>query len=106
MQSQPSSHSSSEQKTLYDRELKKLIVDEAIAAVKGYLKSSAFTDVKLTDTPNDANQVVSRKYVTLNGTSANRPRTSILGQYYFDTTINIPIWWRGDAFVDAAGNVV
>lgn len=71
-----------------------------------YLKSQAFTDRKLTDTPTDALQVVNRKFVTLNGTSANRPRSSILGQFYYDTTIGKPIWWSGSSFKDSAGNVV
>ena len=66
----------------------------------------SFTDRKLTDIPTDALQVTSRKFVTLNGTTANRPRGSILGQFYFDTTLGQPIWWDGTSFVDASGNVI
>ena len=33
------------------------------------------------------------------------PRGTIY-QFYFDTTINRPIWWNGTAFVDATGTVV
>lgn len=65
-----------------------------------------FTDRKLTDLPTDALQVTSRKFVTLNGTTANRPRGSIIGQFYFDNTLGRPIWWDGISFVDADGNVI
>lgn len=65
-----------------------------------------FTARKLTDTPTDSLAVVNRKYVTLNGTSANRPTSSIIGQFYYDTTIGKPVWWSGSSFKDAAGNVV
>ena len=87
-------------------DLNKTIDERALKLIKDYLKTSAFTDRKLTDTPTDANQVVSRKYVTLNGVSGSRPTASVLGQHYFDTTINKPIWWDGSKFIDAAGNTV
>lgn len=75
-------------------------------AVQRYLKTTAFTDRKLTDTPTDALQVVNRRFVTLNGTTANRPNGSILGQYYFDTSLGIPVYWNGSTFVDATGTPV
>jgi hypothetical protein len=41
------------------------------------------------------------------GTTASRPSTSLLvGQQYFDTTINRPIWWNGTNWINAAGTVV
>jgi hypothetical protein len=45
------------------------------------------------------------------GTTANRPASTALikllvGQYYFDTTLGIPIWWNGAAWVNAVGVVV
>lgn len=82
------------------------IREVALQVIKEYMKSSAFTDRKLTDTPTDSLQVVNRKYVTNNGTSANRPKSSVIGQPYFDTQISRPIWWNGTNFQDAAGNVV
>jgi hypothetical protein len=41
------------------------------------------------------------------GTTANRP-ISILqtGQYYFDTTLSIPIWWNGTNWVNASGTII
>lgn len=67
------------------------------------LASTGFTKRKITDTPTDTLQVTNRKYVTLNGVSANRPTASVVGQFYFDTTLNKPLWWNGTGFVDATG---
>lgn len=84
--------------------------EKVIKIVSNYLKSSAFTDRKLTDTPTDANSVVPRKYVTLNGTSANRPTSSVVGQDYFDTSLasgrGKKITWNGTGFVDGSGAYV
>lgn len=73
--------------------------------IQNYLKSGGFTIRKLTDMPTDSLQVVSRKYVNLNGTTTNRPVSSILGQFYFDTSLGKPVWWDGTKFVDATGTV-
>lgn len=89
-----------------EEKLKKLIDDRINKIVPNYLQSRAFMDRKLTDTPTDGYQVVSRNYVNLNGLSANRPLSSITGQFYFDTTINRPIWWDGTKFINAAGTTV
>jgi hypothetical protein len=41
------------------------------------------------------------------GTTAERPSTGLqVGQFYFDTTINRPIWWDGTNWINAAGTVV
>ena len=72
--------------------------------VKSYMRGSGFTDRKVTDTPTDDLSTVNRKYVNLNGVTATRPSTSILGQQYFDTTIGKPVWWDGTEFVDATGS--
>jgi hypothetical protein len=81
-------------------EIIKLIREE----IKNYMKTAAFTDRKLTDTPTDALSVVNRKFVTMNGTTAQRPLGSILGQRFFDTTINKPIYWKGTGWVDSQGS--
>ena len=73
--------------------------------IKDYLKSGAFTDRKVTDTPTDAISIVNRKYVTLNGATASRPTSSVTGQRYFDTTIGRPVYWSGSTWVDGAGSV-
>jgi hypothetical protein len=41
------------------------------------------------------------------GTTTARPTTGLqIGQQYFDTTINRPIWWDGTNWINAAGTVV
>jgi hypothetical protein len=45
------------------------------------------------------------------GTTADRPLNTgspqlQTGQYYFDTTLGIPIWWDGTNWVDATGATV
>ena len=80
--------------------------NKTIQEVSRYLKSSAFTDRKVTDTPTDAFSVVNRKYVTLNGASSARPTSSVVGQTYFDTTLGYAVWWNGTGFVDATGSYV
>lgn len=84
----------------------KLTEDRVKQIIQDYLKQGAFTARKLTDTPTDSLQVVSRKYVTLNGNTANRPKSSVVGQSYYDTQIGKPVWWAGSSFKDAAGNIV
>lgn len=79
-------------------------VDERIVkVVQQYLKSSGFTDRKLTDTPTDALSVVNRKFVTQNGTTARRPTSSLLGLQYFDTTLGYPVYWNGSTWVKYDG---
>lgn len=41
------------------------------------------------------------------GTTANRPATELLvGLYYFDTSLGIPIWYNGTNWVNATGVIV
>jgi hypothetical protein len=41
------------------------------------------------------------------GDTASRPTLSLLvGQFYFDTTLGIPIWYDGTNWVDATGTTV
>lgn len=44
--------------------------------------------------------------VTGSGTTAQRPTTVTIGFQYFDTTLGIPVFWRGAAWVNASGAVV
>lgn len=80
-----------------------LVKDDILKIIREYNKSSGFTDRKLTDTPTDALAVVNRKYVTLNGTTGNRPTMPVTGQFYFDTSLGKPIWWSGSNWVLATG---
>lgn len=87
-----------------------LAENEVIKIVQNYLKTSAFTDRKLTDTPTDANQVVPRKFVTNNGPTSSRPPVPVIGQPYLDTTLasgrGKPIWYGPSGWIDATGTLV
>jgi hypothetical protein len=41
------------------------------------------------------------------GTTGQRPVTGLyVGQPFFDTTLGLPVWWRGDGWVNAVGATV
>jgi hypothetical protein len=41
------------------------------------------------------------------GITANRPVTNVqIGQFYFDTTLGIPIWYNGTVWKNASGTTV
>ena len=41
------------------------------------------------------------------GTTALRPTVNLqIGQFYFDTTLGIPIWWNSAHWVNASGTTV
>ena len=84
-------------------------IDERIRKlVPEILKSSAFSDRKLTDTPTDKNSVVPRGYVTNNGTVANRPVSSVavVGQPYYATDTFIPMTYSAEGWRNGAGSLV
>lgn len=83
-------------------------VDERIRKlVPEILKGSAFVDRKITDTPTDANQVVPRKFVTANGTVANRPVSSlaVIGQHYLATDTGIPMTYSAAGWRNGVGSI-
>jgi hypothetical protein len=42
-----------------------------------------------------------------NGTTANRPTQNLqVGQFYYDTTLGIPIWYNGTVWKNASGTTV
>lgn len=83
------------------------LVQKIKNTVKVYLQTEAFKVRKITDTPTDGLQVVNRNYVNLYGTTANRPKASVFGQKYFDTTIGRPIYINPTTgkWVDGAGSI-
>ena len=89
-----------------DQEKKEVqrMIDEAIRNAVG------FSHRKLGDSPSDANQLTPQKYVDLNGTIANRPVSSIanMGQRYYPTDINIPMFYNGNAsvWVNGVGSTI
>jgi hypothetical protein len=50
--------------------------------------------------------VARMKTDSANGTTAQRPTTVGVGSRYFDTTLGIPIWWKGAVWVNASGATV
>ena len=91
-----------------ENELDKKIDERIKKLVPEILKGSAFTDRKLTDTPTDNLSVVPRKYVTNNGTVANRPVSSVatVGQPYFATDTFIPMTYSAAGWRDGVGSIV
>ena len=77
-------------------------------AIREYNQSQAFTDRKLTDNPTDSLSVVNRKYVTLNGALSSRPVSSVatVGQRYFNTDNNTPIYYTIGGWRDTVGSIV
>ena len=71
-------------------------------------KVTSFSYKKIGDTPTDAFQLTPKKYVDLNGSVANRPRSSVasIGQRYFATDTNIPMTFTGNNWVNGVGSVV
>lgn len=70
------------------------------------LSSGMFTSRKVTDTPNDALEVVNRRFVTRNGITSNRPTNPVTGQFYFDITLGYPVWYNGTNWVNSSGSTV
>ena len=80
---------------------------EVIKIIEKYLQSGSFTKRTLIDTPTDSLSVVNRKYVTLNGTTAKRPTSSVMGQFYYDTSLDRPIWLgNGGVWKNSSGTPV
>lgn len=91
-----------------DDELTKKIKDIIHKEVPLILAGSAFTDRKLTDTPTDNLSVVNRRYLTNNGTVANRPVSSVavVGQPYLATDTSIPMTYTLAGWVNGSGSIV
>lgn len=90
------------------KEMEKKVEEIALRVFKQYMQSGAFTQRKITDTPTDALSMVNRKYVTMNGTVANRPSASVatVGTRYFATDTGIPMTYTGSNWVNGVGSVV
>lgn len=72
------------------------------------LNGGGFTAKKITDLPTDALQVVNRKYVTLNATVANRPRSSVatIGQSFYASDTGIPMTYSVEGWRNGVGSIV
>ena len=70
------------------------------------LTSSRVGFVLLAHATNGILFVTPDRRVVNSGTTAARPTTVVTGFTYFDTTLGIPIFWNGAAWVNASGVVV
>lgn len=73
-----------------------------------FARASGFTVRKITDTPTDLLATVNKKYVTLNGTVANRPKSSVasVGQAYYATDTGIPMTYSAEGWRSGTGSIV
>lgn len=93
---------------IMEENLKKQIEEIARDVIKQYNKSSAFSGRTLTDTPTDSFSVVNRRFVTLNGVVADRPKSSVatIGQPYFSTDTFIPMTYSAAGWRNGVGSIV
>ena len=56
---------------------------------------------------NQVDSVTQNILIPTSGATADRPTQDLqVGQFYFDTDLNLPIWYDGTNWIDAAGTVV
>ena len=68
---------------------------------------ASFVTAMMKEAPfQDKMVMVSRSPVTRQGTTAQRPAQRPIGTEFFDTALGKPIWWKGEAWVDATGAAV
>ena len=93
---------------MIDREQKKEIENIALEVVKGYDVDASFRKRRTIDTPTDSYSITNRRFVTLNGAVASRPRSSVatVGQPYFATDTFIPMTFDGNDWRNGVGSVV
>ena len=74
---------------------------EGVAKIASSIKAKADTTYA---TKAELSAVANK--INIAGSTANRPTTAVLGQCYFDTDLNKPIWFNGTNWVDYTGAVV
>ena len=86
------------------REIEEIVQE----AIKSDDTSASFRERRTVDTPTDSYSIVNRRYVTLNGVVADRPRSSVatVGQPYFATNTNIPMTFDGTQWRNGVGSIV
>ena len=93
---------------MLDEETKKQIEEIALKVIHKYNNVVGFTDRKITDTPTDIFSLVNRRFVTLSSNLGARPVSSVavVGQRFFDTTANVPIWYTTAGWRNSVGSIV
>lgn len=86
------------------QELETLIIE----TVRNSGLLSNFQKERTVGTPTDAYSITNRRFVTLNGAVASRPRSSVatVGQPYFATDLLIPITFDGNNWRNGVGSIV
>jgi hypothetical protein len=72
-------------------------VAKIVSGIKAKTDATYATKNQLNEVANKVNQA---------GSSADRPTTAVLGQCYFDTDLNKPIWFNGTDWVDYTGATI
>jgi hypothetical protein len=72
-------------------------IGNMVRAIKVKTDMTYATKDELSEVSNKVNQA---------GSTADRPATASIGQCYFDTNLNKPIWFNGTDWVDYTGAVV
>lgn len=67
-----------------------------------------FREARTVGTPTDSYSITNRRYVTLNGNVASRPRSSVatVGQPYFAVDTFIPMTFSAGGWRNGVGSVV
>lgn len=83
-------------------------VESIVARMLQEYDNASFKKNRTVDTPIDSYSIVNRRFVTLNGEVANRPRSSVatVGQPFFATDTSIPMTFDGVQWVNGVGSVV
>lgn len=86
------------------KEIRGMIQEE----IKNQDTDSSFRERRTIDTPTDSYSIVNRRFVTLNGAVADRPRSSVatVGQTYFNTDTNTPMIFDSNNWRNGVGSVV
>ena len=87
-----------------EKEVKKIVLE----TIKNYNRGEVFTARRTTDTPTDAYAPTNRRFVTLSSNLGARPVSSVavVGQRFFDTSNNIPIWYTTAGWRNSVGSIV
>ena len=95
---------------MQESDLEKLVDKRLKEVLPSLLRTSAFTDRKVTDTPTDGLQVINRDYANKYASVASLPKGSVAGQTVFATDLNYLVtkdtnynWRNGAGSVVARG---
>ena len=93
---------------IFEEEQKKQIEEIAKDTFNKLNKSGTFIDRRVIDNPTESLSPVNRRYLTLNGVVADRPKSSVatIGQPYFATDTFIPMTYSAAGWRNGVGSIV